>query len=573
MRCAGSPGRPPVVGIVGWAALATAAVVVVAIGWAMVDGVVGGWQPVGDEAVIAVRAADTFSSHPPLVGPPTSLSVAAREPVSHPGPLQLWLLAPFVRLLGPEGALVGTAVLNMGWVVGIVAVGWRHAGRGFALLTAVFVALLVSALGGHMLRDPYNPWAAVLPTALCALLAWRAASGDRWALPAAVAVGSFAAQTHLSFLPVSAALVGFAVLVLCGDAVRDRRRGRRDRVSGVGAPVVAALLVGVVCWSGPLVDQVSGDGNLAAILRAGGGDGERVGWLTGVDGATGMLGWPPRWLDRPGLDEVLVRPDWAVRTTAAFSVAALVAVGVGAWRRGDARLVRLVAVAAVGLAAATATTAAIVLDANAGLNVSNRLSWWPTAMIAWLALAWGTVLAGRRVVGRTALVRRPGLVAVVALAALVGAGLLARRTLADVAVAQDPQSGYFGPAVYLADRLAERGGGPYRLSGADWIAEDGLAPALVAQLEARDIDVRVDDDLSARLGRHRRATGDEVETILLRASPDADEPFRGRPPLAVYDRRNPPDGYERFATYSRAIFGQRALPVSLTILRGGRAAG
>src|SRR5690606_28085560 len=163
--------------------------------------------------------------------------------------------------------------------------------------------------------------------------------------------------------------------------------------------------------------------------------------------------------------------------------------------------------------------------------------------------------------------------ACVGLPALVGAGLRPRRTLADVAVAQDPQSGYFGPAVYLAGRLAERGGGPYRLAGADWIAEDGLAPALVAQLEARDIDVRVDDDLSARLGRHRRATGDEVETILLRASPDADEPFRGRPPLAVYDRRNPPDGYERFATYSRAIFGQRALPVSLTILRGGRAAG
>ena len=119
-------GRP----LVFWAVVATTGVIVVMIAIAMVGALRGGWQPVGDEAVIAVRSFDTFSTNPPLLGPATTLSVAAGKAVSHPGPLQFWLLAPFVQVFGPQGVLIGTSLINMGWVVAIVVSSLRTAGAG-----------------------------------------------------------------------------------------------------------------------------------------------------------------------------------------------------------------------------------------------------------------------------------------------------------------------------------------------------------------------------------------------------------------------------------------------------------
>jgi hypothetical protein len=570
--------------VVVWAVAATTAVVVVTIATALVGGVAGGWQPIGDQGVIALKSWDTFSAHPPLIGPPTTLSLAAGEAVSHPGPLQFWLLAPFVRLFGPQGVLIGTALLNLAWVVAIVAVAWRHAGRGFALLTAAFVAVLVSALGGQLLRDPYNPWTAVLPLVLCALLCWTAMSGVRWALPAAVAVASVAAQAHVSFLLPTGMLVLAAVAMAVGRAVRDRRRlgagdgdWRRERTDLLWS-LGASAVVGVICWIGPIVDQLTKTGNLGQLLQAGGSDSERIGWSSARFRLVEMLRWPPHWLDRPGTLDFSAQSGLD-ELTALVTIAALVGLCVWGYRTGEEKLARLVVVAGVALLASVYTTSLIVIEGAAYLNISNRLSWWASGMLAWLALAWGLVLVARRTTrAGFRWLGSPHLAPVVAIGAVVLAAALVPRTLDNVAVADDAQSGYFGPAVYLADAIAdEPGNGPYVLDAGNFQLEDSVAPALIAALEARGVEVHVADRLLRRLGWHRHVTGAEIGTIFLDTLPEAPGAATvtagGLEPLAVFDQRDPPDGYERYEGYRNAIFGTVAMPAAVVIIPSGQQAG
>jgi hypothetical protein len=556
--------------VVGWGVVVTTGVVVVTIAIAMVGALLGGWQPVGDEATIAIKAFDTFSKNPPLIGPATTLSVSAGEAVSHPGPLQFWLLAPFVQVFGTQGVLIGTSLLNMAWVVAIVAVAWRQAGPWFTLLTATLVAVLAAALGGQMLRDPYNPWTAILPMVLCALLCWSAMSGVRLALPAAVAVASVASQAHVSFLLVAVALVVVATVAVIGGAVRDRRRldageWRQER-RGLAWSLGGSVVVGLVCWIGPLIDQFTRTGNLGELLEANSGGNEHLGWDVTRPRVLEMLQWPPHWLDRPGTQDWYHLTRWE-NATAITTILALVALGVWGYRTGERRLARLVVVAGVGLAASAYTTSRIVIEGYADMNVSNRLSLWSSSMVAWLALVWGVLLVVRHVwrggSGRVS----PRVAPFLAVGAAVLALALVPRALDDVAVAEDPQSGYMGPAVYFADVIAdEPGNGPYLIDGGNFLVEDALEAALIAQLEARGIEVHIPDPLRPRLGWHRHVTGAEIGTIVLSSGPRGAEAGPGVEPLAVFDQADPPEGYERYKGYTHAMFGEEAMRASLVIV-------
>ena len=560
--------RPPVV---GWGVVVTTGVVVVTIAIAMVGALLGGWQPVGDEATIAIKALDTFSRNPPLIGPATTLSVSAGEAVSHPGPLQFWLLAPFVQVFGPQGVLIGTSLLNMAWVVAIVAVAWRQAGPWFALLTATLVAVLASALGGQMLRDPYNPWTAILPMVLCALLCWSAMSGVRWALPGAVAVASVASQAHVSFLLVAVALVLVAAVAVIGGAVRDRRRldageWRQER-RGVTWSLGGSVVVGLVCWIGPLIDEFARTGNFGELLDANSGGKEHLGWDVTRPRVLEMLQWPPHWLDRPGTQDWYHLTRWE-NATAIITILALVALGVWGYRTGERRLARLVVVAGVGLAASAYTTSRIVIEGYADMNVSNRLSLWSSAMVAWLALVWGILLVARHVWrgGRSRPVS-PRVGPVLAVGAVVLAVALVPRALDDVAVTDDPQSGYMGPALYFAEVIAdEPGNGPYLIDGGNFLVEDALESALIAQLEARGVEVHIPDPLRPRLGWHRHVAGNEIGTIVLSTGPPGAEAGPGVEPLAVFDQADPLEGYERYEGYTNAMFDEVAMRTSLVIL-------
>jgi hypothetical protein len=70
--------------------------VVLPIVVAVVRALVHGWFPIGDAALLAIRAYDVGTSHNPLLGSWTSASFALGIDVNNPGPLYPDLLAPFM---------------------------------------------------------------------------------------------------------------------------------------------------------------------------------------------------------------------------------------------------------------------------------------------------------------------------------------------------------------------------------------------------------------------------------------------------------------------------------------------
>ena len=152
----------------------------------------------------------------------------------HPGPLLFYVLAIPYRVLGSRSvALDLTALLvNGATIAAILALAMRRGRLPMVLAAAIPVAVLVHSLGIDQLRDPWNAYLPVLPLLLLLLLAWSVAVGDVWMLPVAVAVGSFAAQTHLGF---ALEVFGLMLIATVGAVVYGYgigRRVRREQSSG-----------------------------------------------------------------------------------------------------------------------------------------------------------------------------------------------------------------------------------------------------------------------------------------------------------------------------------------------------
>ncbi len=363
------------------------------------------WEPVSDWAAIEVSVADVGSVHGPLVGS------YSRFGWNHPGPALAWLLALPYRLAGsPNGMLLGVVALDAAAVFGAWWLARRRGGPALAASTAVVLALVVHALGVDVLVNPWNPWAALLPSVLLVFLAWDVALGGRWSIPVGLAVASFVVQCHLGYLPLAGGLVAWSAAVLGWRAVRHRRSARHvddvdaDATTGprharlrtvalVSAAVVAAL------WVLPVVQQVTGDrGNLAEIARGYGEDLTTASTATSeatpgalatggrvrADGV-GLLareaGRPP-WL---GFGEPVVVPGavepagaaWLLLPLGVLAGLALVAVR-SRWVEGGLA----VGTAAVGLAATGAGLAAIVGPAYPWLV---RSAWAPVAFLVAVA--------------------------------------------------------------------------------------------------------------------------------------------------------------------------------------------
>ena len=102
-----------------------------------------GWMPTGDEALLALRAHDVLDGHPPLVGQPSTSRTAGGKATNHPGPIQAWLFAIPVRILGSAaGMRWSAAAVNAAAVLTAVWVVLRRAGPSMALAAAVVLALV-----------------------------------------------------------------------------------------------------------------------------------------------------------------------------------------------------------------------------------------------------------------------------------------------------------------------------------------------------------------------------------------------------------------------------------------------
>jgi hypothetical protein len=113
--------------------------------------------------------------------------------VAHLGPAHYYLLAPVYWLLGNTAyaLAVGSLALVGVAAAAIVVLGRRRGGAALALSSALLVLLYLHSIGAERLRDPWGPWAIMVPTLLFLVLAAAWASGSAAALPGAVAVGSF----------------------------------------------------------------------------------------------------------------------------------------------------------------------------------------------------------------------------------------------------------------------------------------------------------------------------------------------------------------------------------------------
>lgn len=352
---------------------------------ASVVAIAPGWLPVGDDATIEMRGRDLLTSEMPLLGMPSAVAEQTGRAVHHPGPLELWWVGLWVRGLGiGQASLVAAAVAWAAGTTATLVLARRIGGRALLGTAAVLAALLTWSLRGEVPVTPFNVHAIVMPLAayLLALVAWH--QRVRWAGVAAIMLGSWSAQAHLT--AVGPVVVAGSV-VACAVLVQRRRPsdgGRFDvRRLTLGAGVLA------LCWVGPAVDVVTnGGGNLRAVVGA---RTDLASEAIGLGAATNIVvravSFRPVWASAGAHPSELIQSAGSGHWASAAAVV-LVAVA-GAIRRR--RTHPALGVAVVATIAATLVGALLAArfpgDLLSLLALHNHLWLWPLT-----AVLWGTAL-------------------------------------------------------------------------------------------------------------------------------------------------------------------------------------
>jgi hypothetical protein len=502
------PGPPATPGP-GWLAVALLAVnlpIVVAT----VRALARGWQPLGDNGLMLVRARDVGTAHHPLLGLWSSASLLFDKDLNHPGPLYFDVLALPVRLLGPwVGLAVGVMLVNMAAATLAVVVARRVGGVRALVAVAAAVVGLQWAMGSELLFDVWQPNALVLPMMALLVVAVALAGGDLPMAPWFVGVGSLLAQTHVSYLPLVAALAA-GTAVLAGLSVRRSP----ERVAW-RAPLALAVVVGVLAWVQPVVEQVTsdGEGNLSRLARAAVADGQdAIGAGRALRIMAEVLTGP--WYARASYESAvpITAPDAPIQgllaPSAALVVLSLTVVVLAglvlAGRRTGCRPLATMAVVAVA-----ALVTGLVTLASSPVNITgvavHGMRWlWPIAALVTATVLYGVLVLLRSGPG-VARVGAPALVLGLALA--VAAGNLATYhsrswgpvlTAPELPAAQELAAGLDaieGRGTVLVDVAGVRYGEPYT----------GL---LLAEMQDRGIPFVLDNEgMIRQVGEGRRYDG------------------------------------------------------------------
>jgi hypothetical protein len=383
------------------------------------------WVPGADTAIIATRAHDVLSSHPPLVGQ-YSLAGEVTGHVTHSlGPMLFWLLA-LPANFGPTASLIWTmGTVNTLAIVGAVALARRRGGLVLMFATALAIALMCQSLAAETFHDVWNPSAGLFPFTLLIFLCWSLACGEYRLLPLTVLVASYVVQAHLMYLPPTLGLlaVGLGGLSLSRiEIASGRKRPAPARQDGDpaqtdpspspsdsddarpvptphGRPVLrwglVALAVGAICWSAPVVDELSErHGNLTLVAETATARQTTLGASAGWHAVVRAVGIRPWWLYVP---HTRWERKYNVRSTPSTHMIVSCLVLLGALlltmliacirRRRDvaaATLIGFVLCAALA-AIATSTPTPRVLSATLGYTM-----WWGSQLGMWvyLILAW-----------------------------------------------------------------------------------------------------------------------------------------------------------------------------------------
>ncbi len=344
-----------------------------------------GWRPLFDNAGLALRSYQVFSSHSPLVGHQMAVSVGSHA-VFGPGPLQSWILAVPVRIDPAQGAQWGAVLAAVAALALAVEASWA-VGRWRGSATVAGCVLVFALVRPEVVLDPvWNVWFAALflvPT-FCTALA--VATGRlRW-WPFTVVAATVVVQSQAAFGPPAVALCLIAPIV----GVVSRRRSP-DRTGG--GWLIGGLAVGVVVWAAPIVQEVTHHpGNLTLLVRAAG-SGPTIGTTGGLRALGGATRLLPEWVHPlpagSGLSQffgvvgLANGPEWwSLAVLALLAVVAVVSARAG--RSTLAVLCVLTLVLAVG---AVATVATIPLSQFLVLGYLGVVLA-PVGLAVWVTFVW-----------------------------------------------------------------------------------------------------------------------------------------------------------------------------------------
>jgi hypothetical protein len=532
----------------------------------------GGWTATSDWAMIAARSLETLSWDPPLTGMPTSLSLHSDDALFHPGPLPFWIFAAPTRVLGEPGygLIVGASAVNVAAIAASFVLFRRSRVLALVLGGAVLVALLEVAAGATMLRDPFNPSVAVLPMFALLVATWSVLDGHPKAMIVLVTFGSIAAQAHVMNLPTFALLVGVAFASLLATAVQHRHGGGGHAALRWSATSAGLL---VLCWSGPLVDQVAGHGNLVRLLTNGSsvdGSGLRYGAERMVQMIT-QLPWA-RFSGGPQPD-----PDLALVEVALGVAMLLVVAATGVWaaKTGRRSLAAWQATALLGCGGAVLTTARVPVSSFGGTSSpASVLIWLPVGAVLRFAVLWGMGAAVASLAPRLRLeVQWSSSTDVAVSAAAATAVIAAALSLGPLRPNGDPGSITWGAARVHAAAIA-RELPPGRTVLLDTDGSPGTTPfipTLIGQLRLRGVEVLYAKRLpETGMFPQYHETGNEppaeLMTALIRAGDGADEPLDGHRLISSYD---PAEPIRRYAGYDRrSAFGFGGEPTAVYVIGG-----
>lgn len=510
-----------------WVRWSLRAVVVLPFVLAAARAVVTGWFPVGDGALLAIRAQDVGTLHHPWLGSWTSASLTLGVDVNNPGPLYPDLLAPFMWTLGRwfgigAGVAVGVAGINAGFAMATAWVGSRLGGWRVERWALLMCAGLAWSMGSQLLIDIWQPHALLLPFTCLLMLTVGLVSGHWMLLPGWFAVASLIVQTHIGYVYVIAVL-SVVVLVAGALAFRESDRTLRDLTGARTTWWSVAVLV--LAWSQPIIEQIAGEGegNLSRLARNAGGGDVTIGAGASVKLVAQVVVLPP-WWTRFGFEDSVVStpltpspdgprlliPDLPSGPLALVAVAAVVTLLAWLTIALRARHVRTAAAATL-ISLIGVTTALVTLTIQTvsvvGLG-SHHVRWlWALSVFVWVSIVWSLVeLFGDRFRARSLDATLVVLIGVVSLANL---GFTAH----DLGPTTDRQAADTLERTF-EDLASFEPGGAIRYDVDDLRPFEAWSSAVQMRLRELGIEFRVDDEGVVRqLGNRRRADGSEVTTI------------------------------------------------------------
>lgn len=503
-----------------------------------------GWEVLGDNAIIGIRVRNLLGGDLPLTGlPSTGQNFGTGIESSHPGPLALYALVPFVVLFGQTaGMALGAAAINAGSFALAAWAGYRRGGVFLMAVVGFVLCVLARGLSPWTLVDPLSSNLGTFPSVAFALAAWAVLEGDRRLLPFAIVVGSFTFQAHLTYMAFGAGVSAVLLVGLVVQVMRDRATAP-DRRTLVWSGLAAGVL-----WLPVLLDQFFGGGNISSIIRTfteSGGD-PGMGWSFALRRLVHAVAVPPFFgQDVRGLDFLARTPLLG----ALLAIPVVLFVAFRTWRtRGRALNLTMFVIVTAGVGLVSVYSAA-QLPSGATVKAANLRWMWTFGALWWTTVVWAAVGAILDRIGRP---RPERIVPVLFGATVVGMAIVLMA--AQTRPARDARA--FTVAAELRAEADEVPRGDYRIRYSGNQALLTVGPSFAYALRSSGSRVYVDAGLFGRgYGSGAIFTGQEVDlTYLVIAGPSGE--------IGV------PDGYEViFSTSYRE--GNETIETMLATIEGG----